>query len=746
LMVNNMAATTRLVSLIALAIISAHAFIPSHNLIKHNVHPVVAHRLPHETARFSTTADVETENVEKGETYEFQAEVSRVMDIIINSLYSNRDVFLRELVSNAADACDKKRFLSITDGNAAAEEGFKIQIKADADNKKLIIEDSGVGMTKDELVNNLGRIAQSGTAKFVEALGKGEADVNLIGQFGVGFYSGFLVSDKMSVVTKAFQGDGKQYRWTSGSGDKFTVAEDDSEPIVGSGTRVILDIKDDAQEYLDEVKLRSLLKKYSEFVSFPINLWAEKTSYKQVEDEEAEPPAEGEKPKMKTVSETTSDWERLNKLKPVWLRKPADVKEEEYTEFYKSTFRAYEEPLAHTHFSLEGQVEFRSVLFIPGVLPFELSRNMFDDESRAMKLYVKRVFINDKFEELVPRYLMFLRGVVDSEDLPLNVGREILQKSKMLSVINKRVVKKAIDMMIKLKEDEEKFNKFSDSFGKYIKVGIIEDDDNRQDLAQLCRFMSSASGNKFITLDQYVDNMKTNQTSIYFVTGDSKEQAAMSPALEKCQELGYEVIYSIEPIDELALQAISKYADKYDVVDVAKEHVMIGEESEENKKKYEDKQEELEPVLDYLKDLFKDKVSKVSVSTKLTKSPALLTQGAYGMSPQMQRYMRAQAVSIGEDAANYGGNMAQTVLELNPFHEIVQQLKDKVATAPEDEGTKQTAYLMYDIAALTGGYTLDDPARFAARVTDLMVGVGQPDAPVDGITDQPDAPVDAEIV
>jgi molecular chaperone HtpG len=358
----------------------------------------------------------------KGETYEFQAEVGRVMDIIINSLYSDRDVFLRELVSNAADACDKKRFLSITaDESSASDEVPQIKIKALPEENVLVIEDSGVGMTKDELVNNLGKIAQSGTKAFLEALGKGTADVNLIGQFGVGFYSAYLVADKVEVVTKSMQPNSPQLKWTSNAGSSYTIVEDDSgDEIEGSGTRLILHLKDDAADYLESSKIDDLLKRYSEFIEFPINVWKETTEYKQVPDVEANKDlAEGEEPKMKTVPETKEGYELVNKHKPVWLRSPKDVTDEEYADFYKGAFRAYDEPMKHSHFVLEGQVECKSILYIPGMLPFELSKDMFDENARNIRLYVKRVFINDKFEELMPRWLKFVRGVVDSDDLPL---------------------------------------------------------------------------------------------------------------------------------------------------------------------------------------------------------------------------------------------------------------------------------------------------------------------------------------
>lgn len=362
-------------------------------------------------------------------------------------------------MSNAADACDKRRFLSITDNDASHVDHPEIKIKCNADDNTVIIEDSGVGMTRDELVNNLGAIAKSGTKAFVEALGEGSQDaVNLIGQFGVGFYSSYLVADKVEVITKSMQEGSPQLKWTSKADSSYTIEPDDSgEPIEGSGTRLVLHLKEDTSEYLDTAKIEELLNRYSEFIEFPISIWKETTEYKQVPDEEANKDLkEGEEPKMKTVPETTEGWERVNNQKPIWLRPPKEVKDEEYTDFYKSAFRAsYDEPLRHSHFVLEGQVECKALLFIPGMLPFELSKDMFDENARNIRLYVKRVFINDQFEELMPRWLKFIRGVIDSDDLPLNVSREILQKSKVLSIINKRLIRKSLDMMHDIANDED---------------------------------------------------------------------------------------------------------------------------------------------------------------------------------------------------------------------------------------------------------------------------------------------------
>lgn len=660
------------------------------------------------------------------------------MDIIINSLYSNRDVFLRELVSNAADACDKKRFLSITSEDSDPSNLVKptIKIRSNKDDRTVIIEDSGVGMTKSELQNNLGKIAQSGTKKFLEALGEGGGggDVNLIGQFGVGFYSAYLVADKVEVVTKSMQPNSVQLRWTSDASSQYTIAEDtdDSDPIEGSGTRLILHLKDDALEYLEPTKLEDLLQHYSEFVEFPISVWKEKTEYKRIPDDEANKDLpEGEEPKMKTVPETTEGYEQMNTNKPIWLRSPSDVTEEEYKDFYQSAFRAsYDEPLAHTHFSLEGQIECKSILYIPGMLPFELSRDMFDEDARNIRLYVKRVFINDKFEDIVPRWLKFIRGVVDSQDLPLNVSREILQKSKVLSIINKRLVRKSLDMIrdIESDEDDSKYIMFWNNFGKYLKVGVIEDSRNKEDIIPLLRFFSSKSGEEYTSLDQYVEGMKENQKQIYYVTADGKAKAQRSPAAEKVQSRGYEVLYLTEPLDEIMIESVTKYKD-CNLVDVSKEGLNLDDEDrEERKKKEEELNEDHKAVKEYLETVLAGKVQKVKMTDLLSESPAALVQSAYGMSPTMQRYMKAQNVASGGSDAGMMGSFNQAVLEVNPKHPIIRDLERMIESEGRDSDmAKNFAVLLYDVAALTSGYEIEDSGDFAGRIMSIMTSKAKSD-------------------
>ncbi|GKZ00276.1 hypothetical protein MPSEU_000980500 [Mayamaea pseudoterrestris] len=694
---------------------SAAAFVPA-SIAKQRTSfgLVTASRAP--SSRLFLSATVEKPK----ETFEFTSDVGRVMDLIINSLYSDKAIFLRELISNAADACDKKRFLSLT-SEGATDTPPTIKIKADETSNTLIIEDGGVGMTRDELINNLGRIAQSGTKAFMEALGEGKADVNLIGQFGVGFYSAYLVADRVEVVTKSMQEGAKQLRWASTADNSYTIEDDDSEPIEGSGTRLILHLKDDASEYLQSSKIEELLNRYSEFIEFPISVWKSKTEYKRVPDEEANKELkEGEEPKMKTVPETTEGFELINTQKPIWLRPVKEVEEQEYKDFYKSAFRAsYDEPMKWSHFVLEGQVECKALLYIPGMLPFELSKDMFDENSRNIRLYVKRVFINDKFEDLMPRWLKFVRGVVDSNDLPLNVSREILQKSKVLSIINKRLVRKSLDMIREIAEDEDKsrYIMFWNNFGKYLKVGIIEDDKNKKDIAPLLRFFSSKSTEEYTSLDNYVAAMPEGQKAIYYVTGDGVENASMSPVIEKLKSRGYEVLFATEPLDEIMMEGLRSYKEK-DIIDAAKENLKLDDDEEAAKKK-EQLREEYKEVVDYLEVLLKDKIQKVVVSDLLVDSPAALVQGAYGMSPTMQRYMKAQAVASGQ--AGGFPDMNKAVLEINPKHAIIKDIDRLVQSGDKDsQELKDCGLLMYDVAAMTSGYDVPDMKEFAKRVLQLM--------------------------
>ena len=555
---------------------------------------------------------------------------------------------------------------------------------------------------------------------------------------GVGFYSAYLVAEKVEVITKSMQAGSPQLRWESDSGSSFTISDaSDAEPIDGSGTRLILHMKDDAMQYLEASKLEELLQRYSEFIEFPISLYKESTEYEQVPDEEANKDlAEGEEEKMKTVPVTKADYVEMNTQKPIWLRPPKEVEEDEYKEFYKSAFRAsYDEPQKWTHFRLEGQVECKALLYIPGILPFELSRDMFDENARNVRLYVKRVFINDKFEDIMPRWLKFVRGVVDSDDLPLNVSREILQKSKVLSIINKRLVRKSLDMFNELAEDEDssKYIMFWNNFGKYIKVGVIEDNVNKKELLPLLRFFSSKSGEEYTSFDQYIEGMPEGQKSIYYVTGEGKKNAMIQPVVEKLTSRGYEVLLMTEPLDEITIEAVQEYKD-LKVVDATKEGIDLEDGDEDKKKEKQELNEKYADILEFLEVELDGKVQKVTVSTLLTDSPAALVQGAYGVSPTMQRYMRAQSVASGGDG-NLGA-MNQAILEINPKHPIVQDLERMIKTDKDNAETKNFAMLMYDVASMTSGYEVSDAGDFAKRVMSLMTTKAKQDVDNEEVSEE----------
>ncbi|KAL4421773.1 hypothetical protein ABPG77_009756 [Micractinium sp. CCAP 211/92] len=665
------------------------------------------------------------------ETFEYQAEVDRLMDLIVNSLYSNRDVFLRELVSNASDALDKIRLLAVQNADEyKTGADLEIRIRADKEAKTIVIEDTGVGLTKEELVATLGTIAKSGTAKFMEAM-KEKQDANLIGQFGVGFYSAFLVADKVTVSTKSNKDD-RQWQWESTAGAHSYTIREDAAADIARGTRITLHLKPDALEFADSNRLQSLIKQYSEFISFPIKLWSTSSNPQQVVDEEATRKAQEEAdqkakeegkeaadpvaPVMKTEWKESQEWKVQNDNKPLWVRPPREVTKDEYDSFFKTTFREFVEPLGVAHFNVEGTIEFSSMLFVPGMAPFDQDRQM--GKSRNIRLYVKRVFISDEFDEdLMPRYLSFIKGVVDSSDLPLNVSREILQENRVVRLIRKQLVKRSIDMVSEIagREDKKDYEAFWESFGRYIKLGCIEDGDNREALAKLLRFPSSATAAEegLTSLADYVARKKEGQTQIYYLAADTKAAAEASPYVEALTSKGYEVLYLVEPIDEVAVQNLQEF-EGMKLADVSREDLEL-DDSEEDKKKLEAATEELKPLTDYMKKVLGDKVEKVSVTSRLTDSPAVVVASKFGWSANMERIMRAQALGDARAAEYMRG---RRVMEVNPDHPIVQALKGKVEL--ESREAREQVQLLFEAALLAGGFMIESPKDFAQRIYSLM--------------------------
>jgi molecular chaperone HtpG len=660
-------------------------------------------------------------------TYAFSADINQLLSLIINTFYTNKDVFLRELISNASDALDKIRYLSLTDKSVLdSDPDLEIRITADKVNNTLTITDTGIGMTKADLINNLGTIAKSGTKAFMEALQAG-ADVSLIGQFGMGFYSAYLAADRV-VVTSKHNDDNDQYVWESAAGGSFTVTKDiDGMPLT-RGTKILLYLKEDMKEYLEENRIKEVIKKHSEFIGFPIKLYVERTEEKQVtdndsddEDNEDDGAVTEEKTdkKTKTITETRNEWLHLNEQKPIWTRKPEDVTHEEYVSFYKSIANDWDEHLAVKHFSVEGQLEFQSLLYIPKRAPFDL----FDGAKRKVnniKLYVRRVFIMDNCEELMPDYLQFVKGVVDSNDLPLNISRETLQQNKIMKVIRKNLVKKCLEMFEELAEDQDKYKTFYDNFSKCLKLGIHEDSANRQKLAKLLRYSSTESGDEVTNLDDYVSRMKENQPGIYFITGESKKSVVHSPFLERLKIRGYEVLYLVDPIDEYVVQQLKDYDGKK-LICVTKEGADLGDDEKE-KADAEEKKKEIEDLCSLMKEILDTKVDKVVSTTRLTKSPCVLTTSEYGWSANMERIMRAQALRD-PNVSSY--MMSKKILEINPDSPIVTVLREKASADRSDKTLKDLTWLLYETTLLTSGFNLEDASQFAGRIHRLInLGLG----------------------
>jgi molecular chaperone HtpG len=675
-------------------------------------------------------SNLDTQNMEGNvENYQFSADVTQLMKLIINSIYSNKDVFIRELVSNSSDSLNKIRYLSLTDASSLdADPNLEIKVLFDRTKNILTIRDSGIGMTRDDLINNLGIIASSGTKKFLETLATSD-NKDMIGKFGLGFYSSFLVSDNINVISK--HNDDKQMLWASNGTGTFSIQEDETDYGLKRGTIINLHLKDDCLDYLQESKIIELIKKHNQFIDFKILIETQKTKEVEVEvedidEETADENKDDDTSKVatddasspdvvapKTVTESYVEFDQINKTKPLWTQIPKNVSEEEYADFYKSISGDHDSHLDVAHFSVEGQVEFKSILYIPKKSPIDL----FDGQTKRsgmVKLYSRKVFITDDCENLLPEYMKFIRGVVETDDLPLNISRETLQESKILKIIGKSIIKKALDMFNKIAENPDDFRIFYEQYSKSIKLGIHEDSTYRSKLSPLLRYETTNSNGDLISFDDYIENMKPEQTSIYYIIGESIASISNSPFLERLKAKNYEVIFMCDPLDEYVTQQVKDYKDKK-LVCVTKENLELDEDDAE-KAAFELAKVDFKSVCDFIKSTLSDEVEKVVVSNKLSESPCILSTSEFGWTSNMQRILKAQTFNKPE--MNY--MMGRKVLEINTNNSIIQKIKDKIDAEEIDSKLSDMVTLLYEVTLQSSGFTLEDPSKFSLKVLQLI--------------------------
>lgn len=622
---------------------------------------------------------------------QFKSESKRLLDLMINSIYTHKEIFLREIISNASDAIDKLCFLSLTDDKVGmSREDFKITIKADKENRTLTIEDNGIGMDRDDLENNLGTIASSGSYKFRQQLEeKDKENVDIIGQFGVGFYSAFMVADKITVITKKYGCD-TAYQWQSSGADGYTIKETEKETV---GTQIILELKPDAEgenysEFLDQYRIQGLIKKYSDYIHYPIIMDMESQKVKEGTEEN---------PEYETVVETKT----LNSLTPIWQKNKKDVSQEDYNNFYKEKFFDYDPPVCTIPTSVEGVVTYKALLFIPSKAPYDFYTKEY---KKGLKLYSSGVLIMDNCEELLPEHFRFVKGVVDSQDFSLNISREVLQHDRQLQTIAKTLEKKIKNELASLmKKDREKYEQFFAQFGRQLKYGIVSDYGTHKEMLQDLLMFYSSTEKKLVSLSEYVDRMKEDQKYIYFATGESVATIDKLPQTELLQNKGYEILYCTEDIDEFTIQGLGQYKEKT-FRSVTNDDLGLDDENKEDENK-----EENSEILKFVKDALGDKVNEVVASKKLVSHPVCLTAKG-GISFEMEKYF-AQ-VQPGS------GMKAQRVLELNLDHEAVKALAENIGK--DDEKAKLYAELLYNQALLIAGLQIENPSEYADLVCKLM--------------------------